>query len=343
MTTKTQDQPKKARARSPSYPSIDLEMALSRAKEFFKEERMNSAAVTVALKHWGYTAKSGMGLVVLAALIKFGLLADEGAGEQRKVKLTELARRIILDDRSNSPERDAAIREASLTPPIHRELWDQYKGILPSDENLGYELKFNKGFSDSGVQEFIRELRSTVAFAKLSTSGSISTEDRDKGQGPKEPEPKSKDLFSLFNPFEEPKKGMEQQVLARDQHPKQKEQQIIRIPLLGNEWVSMQLPVPMSESSWKQMEAVLTAMKPGLVECSGIPKEVRTESNLTAAKAPLTQDAQDLLAKIAAGGIPMYVNSNLENIARENGIEVTPQMQPEEVINRLKAKTISRE
>jgi hypothetical protein len=343
MTTKTQDQPKKARARSPSYPSIDLEMALSRAKEFFKEERMNSAAVTVALKHWGYTAKSGMGLVVLAALIKFGLLADEGAGEQRKVKLTELARRIILDDRSISPERDAAIREASLTPPIHRELWEQYKGILPSDENLGHELKFNKGFSDSGVQEFIRELRSTVAFAKLPNPGSISTEDGDKGQGPKEPEPKGKDLFSLLNPFEEPKKGMEQRVLTHDQNPKQKEQQIIRIPLLNNDWVSMQLPVPMSDPSWEQMMKVLTAMKPGLVERSATPKEVRTESNVTVPKTPLTQEARDLLAKIEAGGIPMYVNSNLEKIARENGIEVTSQMKPEEVIERLKTKAIAHE
>ena len=56
--------------------------------------------------------------------------------------------------------------------------------------------------------------------------------------------------------------------------PTQKAQQIIRIPLLDHEWMSMQLPVPMSESSWEQMEAVLKAMKPGLVECSGIPEEV---------------------------------------------------------------------
>jgi hypothetical protein len=343
MTTKTQDQPKKKRARSPSYPSIDLELALVRAREFFQEERMNSAAVTVALKHWGYTAKSGMGLVVLAALIKFGLLADEGTGEQRKVKLTELARKIILDDRSTSPDRDAAIREASLSPPVHRELWEQYKGVLPSDENLGHELKFTRGFTDSAAQDFIRELRSTVTFAKLSNPGSISTEGGDKGQSKKEPEPKGIDLFSLLNPFEEPKKGMDQQALTRGQHPKQKEQQIIRIPLLDNEWVSMQLPVPMSTGSWDQMEAVLKAMKPGLVESSAIPKEVQTEVSVTAPKSPLTQEAQDLLANVETGGIPLYVSPNLERIARENGLEVTPQMLPNEIVERLKAKTIANE
>lgn len=42
--------------------------------------------------------------------------------------------------------------------------------------------------------------------------------------------------------------------------------QIYRIPLPGNELVSMQLPVPMSEKAWEQMMTVLMAMKPGLVE-----------------------------------------------------------------------------
>jgi len=47
---------------------------------------------------------------------------------------------------------------------------------------------------------------------------------------------------------------------------KAREQRIIQVPIGGNEWVALQLPGVMSESEWKQMHDVLSAMKPGLVE-----------------------------------------------------------------------------
>ncbi len=180
MTTQEPITQKKSKMRSPSYPAIDLETAIARARDLYGKENMNSAARDVILSHWGYTKGSSNGLVILAALIKYGLLADEGSGDKRKARLTELARKIILDDRPNSPERDAAIREAALNPTIHKEFWSTYKGLLPSDDNLRYELRVNRKFTESAIANFIQELRSTWAFTKLAEYGSMSEEGKDK-------------------------------------------------------------------------------------------------------------------------------------------------------------------
>jgi len=180
MTTQEPVKQKKSKGRSPSYPAIDLETAIKRAKELYDQEHMNAASTSVILSHWGYNIKSGGGLVTLAALLKFGLLTDEGSGEKRMARLTELARKIILDDRQTSPERDILIQEAALMPTVHKELWSQYKGILPSDENLRHELRVNRGFTDYAVSDLIEEFRSTVAFAKLTQSVILSEEGKDK-------------------------------------------------------------------------------------------------------------------------------------------------------------------
>lgn len=180
MTTQESVIQKKVKQRSPSYPGIDLEAAVARVRELWDKEKMNSTARDVILGHWGYNNGSGLGLVVLAALLKYGLLADEGSGEKRKARLTDLARLIILDDRPNSPERDAAIREAALNPTIHKEFWDEFKRLLPSDENLRYELRVSRHFTDSAAASFIKEIRSTWAYAKLAEYDSMSGEGQDK-------------------------------------------------------------------------------------------------------------------------------------------------------------------
>lgn len=180
MTTQESVTKKTAKMRSPAYPAIDLENAIARARELWNKEKLNSTPIDVILGHWGYANGSSNGLVILATLLKYGLLADEGSGDKRKARLTELARRIILDDRPNSPERDAAIREAALNPSIHKEFWETYKGLLPSDDNLKYELKVNRHFTDSAVASFVKELRSTWAFAKLSEYANMSEDDKDK-------------------------------------------------------------------------------------------------------------------------------------------------------------------
>lgn len=151
--------------RSPSFPAIDLKAAIDRARTFYQHEKRSSANVLVASKHWGYSPQSSGGKQVLAALIAFGLMGDKGSGDQRQVKLTDLALRILLDERPDSTERDAELRRAALTPKIHAEIFARWPDELPSDPNLRHYLLVEKKFNENSVDDFIKELRSTAEFA----------------------------------------------------------------------------------------------------------------------------------------------------------------------------------
>src|SRR5205823_5827061 len=98
------------RGRSPNYPGIDLKLALERAALLWEREQHHDAPNELILKHWGYGPKSGGGSVVFAALKRFGLLEDAGAGRS---KLTQRAHAILLAQREGRRD-DAGIREAAL-------------------------------------------------------------------------------------------------------------------------------------------------------------------------------------------------------------------------------------
>ncbi len=72
------------KARSPQFPFIPLEKAISRAREFEAVYGQNAGRPTNVVKTWQYTEKSSGGIQTVAALAAFGLLQDEGGGEQGK-------------------------------------------------------------------------------------------------------------------------------------------------------------------------------------------------------------------------------------------------------------------
>jgi hypothetical protein len=158
--------------RSPSFPSIDLKAAIERARTFYQNEKRLPANVTVAAKHWGYSPQSSGGKLVLAALLSFGLMEDKGSGEQRQVKLTDLALRILLDERPGSLERREALQRAAFMPKIHSELFTKWNESLPSDPNLRHYLLIDKKFNENSVDDFIKELRSTADFAGIYAASS---------------------------------------------------------------------------------------------------------------------------------------------------------------------------
>ena len=156
--------------RSPNYPAITLEKAIERARVFWNHEKRNPANITVALRHWGYGPNSGGGRTLVGALVGFGVVRDEGAGDKRQLRLSETAIRVLLDERPLSTEREAAIRELALTPKIYRDILARWPHLDVSDDNLRYYLLAERKFNDNAVGEFIRDFRATMAFAKLPSS-----------------------------------------------------------------------------------------------------------------------------------------------------------------------------
>lgn len=257
-TAPTHPVQKKSRQRSPSYPGVDLETALDRAAILRNKEGRNFTPVNTVVQHWGYAVKSSTGFIVLAALKKFGLLEDQGAGEARRVRLTSLAHNILIDERPNSPERLRLIQDAAMTPPIHAELWHEFDGSMPSDANLKYMLRSQRGFSDAAVGEFIDEFKRTIAFAKLEDSDMLSWGEED--ASPRESEG---DLHVARASPNQPTPGNVPTQATQIVSPAPNLVHY-NLPLVEQGNAVLSVPAPLSQASWNLMMAVLQAMKPGI-------------------------------------------------------------------------------
>lgn len=163
--------------RSPSYPGISLREAMERAKAFLKAEGKHEALVTTALTHWKYSAKSSAGLITIAALKAYGLMADKGTGAERKVFLTPFGYKLAMDERPVSPEREEGLREAALKPKIMAELWKKYGSDLPSEATLSYYLRAEREFTEAAAKDVIRIYVDNMKFARLDAPGASASGD----------------------------------------------------------------------------------------------------------------------------------------------------------------------
>lgn len=167
-----QQGPKRTAAtRSPSYPYVDLKVALQKAEAFRVKEGRNPASLEVAATHWGYSPKSSGAKQTTAALRAFGLMEADGP-----LKLTDVALRVLLDKRDPSPEREDLLQKLALKPPMHQRLWERYGTSLPSSANLRHHLIFDYGFNENAVDDFIEEYKATIEFARLEHSDSMPPE-----------------------------------------------------------------------------------------------------------------------------------------------------------------------
>lgn len=173
------------RERSPEYPAFDLEEALNKARVLYKAEKRNAAPIAATFKHWDYSPRSGAGQRAVATLDKFGLVTTEGSGDNRKIKLSEEAFKILVDERPDSPDRLQLIREAALLPAIHSDLWKMYGADLPSEDTLRFGLR-TRGFSELAANELMREYRRTLAFAKLERNATLTEDNQDNKLDPDE-------------------------------------------------------------------------------------------------------------------------------------------------------------
>jgi hypothetical protein len=261
--------PQKApKHRSPSYPAIDLPKALERTKQLAAVAGRHAAPISAALGEWGYSPKSSAGLLTIAAVKKFGLVADEGKQPARQLRLTQLGQELVFYD--SDRESDVWVQraqEAALKPSIHRELWDKYQGHLPGDSVIRPYLVLQRGFSDSAAREVLRILRSTVRFAKMSPGdsvGNVSVDEPDTDQNTDQDEVMTP--AAIGDPPATPKPVEPQDPPAIPAAKPQKQpQRTVQVPYSPGEWALVQAAFPMTDAAWKQMIAVLEAMKPGLV------------------------------------------------------------------------------
>jgi len=159
--------------RGQSYPFIDLQEAVQRARKFYEEEGKAPAAVAAAVRHWGYSDKSSGGRQTVATLLQFGLFKSDGYAEQRRVSLSKLALDILLLE-SGSKEQTDALKTAAQTPKIYAQILSHYATTgLPSDGSLKHYLLTELDVSTAGVDLVIRNFRATYRYANLCSSDKI--------------------------------------------------------------------------------------------------------------------------------------------------------------------------
>jgi len=157
-----------ARAKSINYPFISLKAAIGRAQELHRVEGTNAVNTKLAAEHWGYKEKSSGGLRTVAALTAFGLVEVSGKGRDRSIKISKLARDIILDEREDSSERDEHIKTAATKPKIFNEMWQKWnESGLPSDANITYFLMSEKEVSKTSALDILKKFKETISFANL--------------------------------------------------------------------------------------------------------------------------------------------------------------------------------
>ncbi len=152
------------RERSPSFPYIGLDKAVERTRQFAAQARRSDVLVADAAGTWGMAPKSSSTLMTIGALLAFGLIEDSGAGDSRKIRVSDVGQRILGDERPGV--REKLLAEAALKPKLIAEYALRWADGRPADQICISELKYDKGFNDEGASRFLRVFDETIVFAR---------------------------------------------------------------------------------------------------------------------------------------------------------------------------------
>lgn len=158
---------KKKVGRSPAYPFLSVQKAIDKARDLYRQESVYAAPLESALKAWGYGPKSSGGRQTLATMKYYGLIDITGEGEARRVKVSEVARRIILDQREDDTEKRQLIRKVAMTPVAHRALHEEFPAGLFSEGSVRHFLIFDQGFNEEAASDLLAEFRETASYIGL--------------------------------------------------------------------------------------------------------------------------------------------------------------------------------
>ena len=144
------------------FPFVSLAKALNRAKQVYDAANGRELLISDAFKTWGYSEKSSGGHQTIAALKMYGLMADIGGGESRKITPTEHCTQYFLDER---PEVKAElIKEFALAPRLIRALWDEWGKSPPEAHIARSHLKLDRRLSEQAARSLLGHLQRKHGF-----------------------------------------------------------------------------------------------------------------------------------------------------------------------------------
>jgi hypothetical protein len=159
------DDDKAKKDRSPSYPFISLRKAVERAQALYDGHRKEPTRLATLGATWNYSPSSSGLQQTVAAMKQFGLVEETGSGPDRKIQISDLARRILSDLRPGVKQQ--SIAEAARRPKLIAEYLPKWVPDRPNDAHCISELVFDKGFGELAARAFLRVFDETVQFAQL--------------------------------------------------------------------------------------------------------------------------------------------------------------------------------
>lgn len=240
------------RVRSPSFPGATLESCIERTKIIYDAAARFPLPILDVIKKIGFAnPNSGNAQVVYSALKKYGLVDDTGTGNNRLVKVTDLAVYVLVVN----PNQDDSIQRAALMPTMMSDWWKKYGTTLPPMETLNYEYVAKGKFTVAGLNEFVRIYKSNIEFAKLSPSTTINTSESIPVENNSSVDRSSGGIDGVDRTGNDPQ---------RRSHIR-KETMSYAIPVALGEDIIIDGAFPLTEEKWARLQTILAAMKPSLV------------------------------------------------------------------------------
>jgi hypothetical protein len=286
-----------------------LREAVDRLKKLYEKDGKAGAPAEIAAVHIGFGKPHGQAMSVLAALKRFGLVAENGgrfAPSQRGLEILNLP--------TDDPRRQKALCDAVLEPSIYRELIDKHRESgWPANEVVASELETYKGFIKKAAIALVEDLKDSLEFSGLSSEGALVSKDEEE------------------TPLDRPRIGefvqWESQGILQFQEPKR-----IREISEDGEWAFVEgsnTGVPMAELTATSPPAVLELPRPVRVDHPPSPKTIVGVRNET----PMRQDVFSL----AEGQVMMQWPSVL---SRESFEDITDWLK---ILERKIGRSVSEE
>ena len=153
------------------FPFINLEKAISRAKELFDaDQKGREMTVGAAFSVWGYSEKSSGGFQTIAALKMYAILKNSNSSTG-KVGLTDSALWYFRDERED--EKKKRVREFALAPKLIASLWADWHTSPPADPVARCHLKAERGLNDQGARTLLSIYKENIAFAELKADDKV--------------------------------------------------------------------------------------------------------------------------------------------------------------------------
>ena len=152
--------------RSPSHPSVSLAVAIERAKQFHETWGCSEIDLKDTFNSWGYKPRSGAGNQLVAAMTSFGLLDSSGKGQQRLLKISDIALSGLFVRNPGTDSASSVIPELVLKPAVYQVLWERWGFDLPSTLKIKNFLVGELDFNKKTVERFLRDYLDSIGLAR---------------------------------------------------------------------------------------------------------------------------------------------------------------------------------